>query len=178
MSILNWFIDSVHQVHDEVMALGKGAVLSKSSGQNINTKSSSEAELVGVDDILPTIPWTKYFIEAQRCVIEHNIIHQDNESTLRMLINGKKSCTARSKHIKAKFFLAKDYHDRDEIEFAKCHTTKMWVDMLTRPKQGTPFRTDRSMLMNVDINYDDELEKTTPTPVCYQIQTRNNHLFL
>ena len=29
------------------------------------------------------------------------------------------------------------------------------VDMLTKPKQGqgTPFRRDRSMLMNVDIDY-------------------------
>ena len=40
----------------------------------------------------------------------------------------------------------------------------MWVDMLTKPKQGTPFRTDRSMLMNVDINYDDELEKKQHRP--------------
>ena len=86
------------------MTLGKGAVLSKSSGQNINTKSSSEAELVGVDDILPTILWPRYFIEAQGYDIEHNIIHQDNKSTLRMLINVKQSCTARSKHIKAIFF--------------------------------------------------------------------------
>ena len=58
----------------------------------------------------------------------------------------------------SKVFLAKDYHDRKEIEFAKCHTEKMWVGMLTKPKQGTPFRRDRSMLMNVDIDYNDELE--------------------
>ena len=59
--------------------------------------------------------------------VEHNIIHQDNESTLRMLINGKKSYTPRSKHIKAKFFLAKDYHNKGKIEFAKYHTEKIWV---------------------------------------------------
>ena len=40
----------------------------------------------------------------------------------------------------------------------------MWVDMLTKPKQGTPFRADQSMLMNVDINYDDELEKNNTDP--------------
>ena len=166
MSILNWFIDSSHQVHEDckghtggALTLGKGAVLSKSMGQKINTKSSSESELVGVDDVLPTVLHTRYFIEAQGFSVEHNIIHQDNESTLRMLINGKKSCTARSKHIKAKNFLAKDKHDQKEIEFAKCHTTEMWVDMLTKPKQGTPFRKDRNMLMNVDIDYDDELER-------------------
>ena len=81
-----------------------------------------------------------------------------------MLINGKKSCTPRSKHIKA-IFLAKDYHDKGKIEFAKCHTEKMWVDMLTKPKQGTPFRRDRSILMNVDIDYDDELERKNTDPL-------------
>ena len=69
----------------------------------MNTKSSSETELVGLDVLLLTVLWTKYFIEAQGYDVEHNIIHQDNESTLRMLINGKKSCTPRSKHIQAIF---------------------------------------------------------------------------
>ena len=91
--ILNWFIESTHQVHgdckghiDGALALAQGAVISKSSGQKMNTKSSSETELVGVDDLLPEMLWTKYFIEAQGYGVEHNIIHQDNESTLRMLI--------------------------------------------------------------------------------------------
>ena len=112
LNILDWFIDSAHQVHEDckghtcgALALGQGAVISKSSGQKMmNTKSSSETELVGVDDLLPTVLWTKYFIEAQGYNVEHNIIHQDNESTLKMLINGKKSCTLRSKHIKAIFW--------------------------------------------------------------------------
>ena len=70
---------------------GKGAVFSRSAGQKINTKNSSESDLVGVDvdDLLPTVVlWTKCFIEAQGYNIEHNIIYQDNESTLRMLTNG------------------------------------------------------------------------------------------
>ena len=96
LNILNWFIDSAHQVHEDckghtggALTLGQGAVISKSPGQKMNTKSSSETELVGVDDLLPTILWTKHFIEAQGYDIEHIIIHQDDKSTLRMLINGK-----------------------------------------------------------------------------------------
>ena len=122
LNILNWFIDSAHQVHEDfkghtggALTLGQGAVISKSSGQNMNTKSSSETELVVVDDLLPTVLWTKYFIGAQGYEVDHTIIHQDIESTLRMLINGKKSCTLRSKHMKAKFYLAKEYHDKGEI---------------------------------------------------------------
>ena len=72
LNILNWFIGSAHQVHDVfkghtggALTLGQGAVISKSSGQKMNTKSSSETELVGVDDLLPTVLWTEYFIEVQ-----------------------------------------------------------------------------------------------------------------
>ena len=65
LNILNWFIDSAHQVHEDSkghsggsLTLGQqGAVISKSSEQKMNTKSSSETELVGVDDLLPTVRW-------------------------------------------------------------------------------------------------------------------------
>ena len=50
LSILNWFIDSAHQVHEDckghtggALTLGKEAVLSKSAGQNINTKRFPES---------------------------------------------------------------------------------------------------------------------------------------
>ena len=72
LNILNWFIDFVYQVHKDckghnggALTLGQGTIISKSSGQKMNTKSSSETELVGVDDLLPTVLWTKYFIEVQ-----------------------------------------------------------------------------------------------------------------
>ena len=41
----------------------------------------------------------------------------------------------------------------------------MWVDMNTKPKQGTPFRVDRSKMMNVPENYDDEIEKANTHPL-------------
>ena len=64
LNILKWFIDSAHQMHEDckghtggALTLGQGTVISKSPGQKMNTKSSSETELVGVDDLLPTVRW-------------------------------------------------------------------------------------------------------------------------
>ena len=78
LNILNWFIDSAHQVHEDckgytggALTLGQGAAISKSSGQNMITKGSSEIELVDVDDILPTVLWTTSFIEAQGYDVEY-----------------------------------------------------------------------------------------------------------
>jgi len=48
-----------------IMSLGKGAIFASSKRQRINTKSSTEAELVGINDVLPQILWTCYFLETQ-----------------------------------------------------------------------------------------------------------------
>ena len=146
------------------MTMGKGAILSGSLGQKSNTKSSTETEIIGVDQYLPTVLWSKYFIEEQGYTIENTIIHQDNESTIRLLVNGRLSGSKRTKHIKAKYYLAKDYSDRGEIKFSYLPTDKMWIDMHTKPKQGTPFRTDRAKLMNCPVDYDDNVERANTHP--------------
>ena len=74
------------------------------------------------------------------------------------------SSTPWTKHIKAKYFFAKDKFDQGEIKFRKCHTKDMSIDINTKPKQGKLFRIDRSKLMNVPINYNDELERANTHP--------------
>ena len=64
-------IDITDAVHEDiksctggVLTLGKGAVYSRITKQKINTKSSTEGEIVGVDDILLQVLWTDYFLRA------------------------------------------------------------------------------------------------------------------
>jgi hypothetical protein len=59
------------------MSMGTGAVYSTLKKHKLNTKSSTEAELVGADDVLPQALWTKYFMEAQGYGIT-TILNQDN----------------------------------------------------------------------------------------------------
>ena len=40
----------------------------------------------------------------------------------------------------------------------------MWCDLLTNPKQGDTFSLDRSHLMNVTIDYDDDVERRRNHP--------------
>ena len=129
LSTFNWFINASHQVHDDckghtggALTLGKGATTSICRGEKTNTKSSTETEIVGTDDILPQALWTKYFIEAQGYTVEHNILHQDNQSSMQLLINGPLSSSKRTKHIKAKFFLTKDKFEDGDVELEYCLT--------------------------------------------------------
>jgi hypothetical protein len=54
-------VDASFAVHPDMkihtsgaMSLGKGVVYGTSTRQKLNTKSSTEAELVGVNDVMPT----------------------------------------------------------------------------------------------------------------------------
>ena len=89
LGIVKWWIDASYLIHKDckgqtgvMMSLGEGALFAASWEQKLNVRSSTEGELVGLDDALPIILWCKYFIEAQGYTVEHNIVHQDNKSTL------------------------------------------------------------------------------------------------
>jgi hypothetical protein len=90
LSIIQWWVDASYAVvHEDcrghtgaMMSLRKGAVTSFSTKQKINGKSSTEDELIRVDDAMPRILWTKYLIEAQGYTVEHNKLYQDNKSAI------------------------------------------------------------------------------------------------
>jgi hypothetical protein len=57
----------------------------------MNVQSSTEEELVAVDNAATMILWTKLFLEAQGYNVEKNIVYQDNKSAILLETNGKKS---------------------------------------------------------------------------------------
>ena len=73
----------------ETMSFGKGSVYSMSQKQCINTKSSTEAEIVGVDDGMPLVIWTQNFMTVQGYEIHDNAIYQDNQSAILLEKNGR-----------------------------------------------------------------------------------------
>ena len=64
-------------------------------------------ELIAVDDALPWILWTWYFMENQRYKIEDNILFQDNKSAVTLERNGKSQSLKRTKHTKVRYFLVR-----------------------------------------------------------------------
>ena len=96
---LTWNINVLFAIHSDCkshtgacLTLGYGSVLSISVKQKINSKSSTEAELVGVDDTMTFIIWMKHFFESQVRSINMNsplkplgsdvTIKQDNLSVI------------------------------------------------------------------------------------------------
>ena len=95
--------------------MGTGAIQGKASKQKLNTKNSTESELVGASDYIPWTVWTKRFLEEQGYILKRNIFYQDNESAMRMESNGRKSAGDKSRHINIRYFFIKDVLQREGI---------------------------------------------------------------
>jgi hypothetical protein len=72
-SILNWWVDAYVAVHPNMrghsgggLFLGRGFSVVSSTNQKLNTRSSTETEIVGADDFMPAICWNHYFMKALR----------------------------------------------------------------------------------------------------------------
>ena len=122
MSVIKWPLDDSHHTHMDcrghtgaMMTLGKGATISHSGKHKLNTKSSTESELIGADDMLVKVLWSLYFIHAQGYTVDHNIMYQYNMGTMRLEINGTLSSSKRTNHIKARYFFIKDKLDSGEV---------------------------------------------------------------
>ena len=86
------------------LTLGRGFPIINSTKQKLN--ATMESELIGVDDMMLSILWTRYFLKAQGYHVSDNVIFQDNKSTMLLERNGKASSSKRTKHIKAQYFLS------------------------------------------------------------------------
>ena len=61
---------------------------------------STETEIVAVDDCMPVLLRTIYFLDAQGYNFFENIVYQDNKSAIILENNGKDSSSKRKKRIK------------------------------------------------------------------------------
>jgi len=89
-----WWVDSSYAVHLDMrshsriyMMLGKVTAYSTSSMQKLNTKSSTEAELLANDNSMTQVLWTRHFIATQGEHVPTMTIYQDNKSTILLAEN-------------------------------------------------------------------------------------------
>ena len=148
------WVDASFAVHPDMkshtgglISFGTGGVLCKSSKQKLNTKSSTEAELVGASDYIPNSLWVKMFLEAQGYTISESILEQDNESAIKLETNGRQSAGAKSRHIDIRYFFIKDQTEKENISVRHCPTLKMLADFFTKPLQGSLFRKFRDVVL-------------------------------
>ena len=153
LNVVKWYVDASFAVHPDfkshtgaVMTLGQGAIQSMSRKQKLNTRSSTESELVGVDDAMTPLLWTNLFLEAQGYPVE-NILYQDNKSTILLGTNGRASAGKRSRAINVRYFFLADQVEKGLVKIVYCPTGKMTADYQSKPLQGQKFIYFRDQIM-------------------------------
>ena len=127
--------------------MGIGLVHGKSSMNKINTKSTTEAELVSLAEYLPYNLWFMHFMEEQGFKLKDNVIFQDNKSAILMEKNGRNSCTGNSRHINVRYFWVKDRINQGEVRIEYTPTHLMLADFYTKPLMGSLFVKLREYVM-------------------------------
>ena len=152
--VLKWYGDASFAVHSDfkshsggVMTMGGGAIQSHSRKQKLNTRSSTVAELAGVDDFMSPILWTRLFLEAQGVPIKENVLYQDNKSAILLEKNGKRSSGKRTRALNIRYFFVTDQVEKGNLTVEYCPTGEMWADYMTKPLQGALFEKFKKLIM-------------------------------
>ena len=148
------YVDASYAVHPDmkshtgcVISLGMGPIYVKSSTQKLNTKSSTEAELVGLSDCSNQVIWTRNFLIQQGYIMPPAVMYQDNMSTIQLIKNGR-STSEKTRHVDIRFFFMHDRVNSGDVSLVYMNTKDMTADALTKPLQGEPFRVLRDKLLN------------------------------
>lgn len=154
--IAKWWIDASFAVHADcrshsgaTFSLGKGTPYAGCRKQKVNGKSSTEVELIAVDDFIGQVLWTKNFLCAQGYAIKKSVGYQDNQSAILLENNGRMSGSKRTRHINIRYYFITDRINQGEVGVEYCPTGEMKADFFTKPLQGTAFRKFRDAILNV-----------------------------
>ena len=131
--------------------MGRGFPIVSLKKQKLNTRISIETELVGADDFMPEICWTRYFLKAQGYRILDNVLFQDNKSAIILEKNGKASSSKSTKHIKIQYLFITDRVAQGDVSLVWCPTGDMIGDFMTKPLQRDLFRKFRYQIMGVNL---------------------------
>jgi hypothetical protein len=155
--VIKWHVDASFAVHPDfkshtggVMTYGQGVIQSMSRKQRLNTRSSTEAELVGADDAATKMLWTKLFMDRQGYRVTSNILYQDNKSAILLETNGQRSSSKRTRALNIRYFFLADQVAKGNLEIQYMPTEAMWGDYMTKPLQGKLFQRFRKAIMGME----------------------------
>ena len=155
LNLVKWWVDASFSVYSEMpshtcgtMSSGKGVIYSNSSKQKINTKSSTECELIGTNDVLPQALWTKYVLDHQGYKTS-TTINQYNQIAIKLDENGKISSGKRTRHINIRYFVNMDQVKNGNVVIEYFSTENMVANFYTKTLQDKLFYKFRDQILGL-----------------------------
>jgi len=140
---LTAFADASYGVHADgkshtgiYISLGLGPLMWKSIKQRCVTKSSCEAEIIALSDIVSLCIWIRDMLTeiGEYEQDEPVVIMEDNKAAITLIENGA-STSERSKHIHIRNCFIRQFVVSGDFKLQYCPTTEMIADIFTKPLQ-------------------------------------------
>jgi hypothetical protein len=120
------------------VTLGVGFFISSSKVQKLNSKSSTEAEIIAVSDGMNIPLWLADFLQHQGYGRQAVRLEQDNQSCMTLLTKGR-STAETTRFIEIRKFWISDYIRIGAVNIVYVPTEDMTSDYFTKPLQGAVF---------------------------------------
>jgi hypothetical protein len=150
------YADAAHMIHSDskghggiLVTLGSAPIVSKSFKLKLVTRSSTESELLVLDEAVTYSLWLTSLLRDLIPTARPPVtIFQDNKSTMALVMSG--GSFNRSKHIINKYAFVKQHLDLGDIKLEYCPTESMLADMLTKPLEGYLLKKMAKLIWLVD----------------------------
>ena len=123
----------------------------------------TEAELVGVNNVMNFVVWSKLFFDWQfkdynpseptSQIGKTNVLLQDNTSAIQLERYGKRSSTKRTRHMETKHFAIQHWVDTDLLTLHRISTSDNESDAMTKNLPRTLFYRHIDYIMGKVIPY-------------------------
>jgi hypothetical protein len=120
--IMKWWVGASFAVHSNMLghsggglSLGRGFPIVSSNKQKLNNRSSTVTEIVGAEDFMPAMCWTRYFMKAQGYSVKDTVLFQDKKSSILLEKNDKASSSKCTKHINIWYFFITERVSKEEV---------------------------------------------------------------
>ena len=128
--------------------LGQGSICWKCRTQGLTAMSSTEAELIAVDEAAREAQYLHKLLKDFGIQVSDHLptfIGQDNMSTIALIQSSH--WNARTKHVSLRFHHTGELQRNGEIKVQYLQTDQMPADLLTKPLASEPFRRHRAVLL-------------------------------
>ena len=125
----------------------------RSGKQRINTRHSTEGELVAMHDFLDHILWLAQILEWWGYPQGTIPIYQDNTSTITIAYMGKGSSHSHTRYIAVKYFWIKQFLDSGRVILKYIPREQMIADFFTSCRGGSTFHNMTDTFMHSDIGH-------------------------
>jgi hypothetical protein len=104
--------------------------------------------LIDIDEVMPQVLWTNYFLHEQGIGVKNTVMYQDNKSTILLANNGKASSSKSTKHINVHYFFVTVRIHTKKVSVEYCPMDDMVADYFMKLLHGAKFLKFRKIIMN------------------------------